>query len=114
MTVFIAFIKSYYPEIMIVLACSFGLFEHMEILQKEAIISAQESKIIVLSNDLKTQNDAILANKADYVVKTEQLPAQLTKIVTKYKTIYKTVDSITEDKNATCEDMVSKLNNTDL
>ena len=114
MTVFIAFVKSYYLEIMIVLACAFGLFEHMEILQKEATISVRDAKIETLVDSINMQNSAIIANKADYAEKLKQLPKENEKIVTKYQTIYKTVDSITEDKNATCEDMVSKLNNTDL
>ena len=88
--------------------------EDLRIEKLQSMVAEREKQISILSNDIKTQNDAILANKADSVVKTEQLPAQLTKIVTKYRTIYKTMDSITEDKNATCEDMVSKLNNTDL
>ena len=63
MTVFIAFVKSYYLEIMIVLACAFGLFEHMTVVEKEAMISAQDAKIETLVNSINMQNSSIIANK---------------------------------------------------
>ena len=80
MTVFIAFVKSYYLEIMIVLVCAFGLFEHMEILQKEEKISVRDAKIETLVNSINMQNSAIIANKADYAEKLKQLPKENEKI----------------------------------
>ena len=110
MTAFIAFVKAYYLEIMIVLACSFGLFEHMEILQKKAIISVLDAKIETLSNSINTQNSAIIANKADYTEKLKQLPKENEKIVTKYQTVFKTIEVIKEKKDENCSDAINDLN----
>ena len=110
MTVFIAFVKAYYLEIMIVLACSFGLFEHMEILQKEGVISAEDANITACTNLVESQNSAILANKADYEEKLKQLPKENEKINTKYQTIYKTIEVIKEKKDENCSDAINDLN----
>lgn len=110
MTVFIAFVKAYYLEIMIVLACAFGLFEHTEILQKEGVITAEDAKIGTLTNSINTQNSAITANKADYEEKLKQLPKENEKINTKYQTIYKTIEVIKEKKDENCSDAINDLN----
>ena len=110
MTVFIEFVKAYYPEIMIVLACSFGLFEHMEILQKEAVILVRDANITTCMTLIKNQNSAILANKADYSDKLKQLPKENEKIVTKYQTVYKTIEVIKEKKDENCSDAINDIN----
>ena len=110
MTVFIAFVKAYYLEIMIVLLCSIGLFEHMEILQKEAVISAQDANITTCMTLIKNQNSAILANKADYAENLKQLPKENEKIVTKYQTVFKTIEVIKEKKDENCSDAINDLN----
>lgn len=60
--------------------------------------------------DKELQSKTIEANRADVEVKLKELPEEKVRIETKYKTIYKNIESIKES-NATCDNILSDLNN---
>lgn len=86
----------------------------LKITNLQSQLDVKDMKIHTLGFDLKLSNDAALANKLDYEVKLKQLPKEIVKIHTVYVPKYQTIETITEDKNDTCEQMVANLNNTDL
>lgn len=64
-----------------------------------------------LNATVKLQSDNAIKNKADYEEKLKELPKEITKIQMRYQVIYKDIETITKDKNATCETSIAALDN---
>lgn len=88
--------------------------KNLKIAALQSAVDLKDIKINALGSDLKLSNDAALKNKADYDAKSKELPKEIIKIHTVYVDKVNTIETITEDKNDTCEQMVAKLNDTDL
>lgn len=101
---------SFWREALIVALSLTILFLYQELDIKKRDIALKDIEIQSARDALETQNKAVLQNKADYEVKLKELPKEMKQIEVKYKTVYKTIEAIKEDKNATCEKSISTLN----
>ena len=102
---------SFWREALLVALSLTILFLYQELDIKKRDIALKDIEIQSARDALETQNKAVLQNKADYEVKLKQLPKEMKQIEVKYQTIYKTIEAIKEDTNATCEDIVRSINN---
>lgn len=73
-------------------------------------VASEKAKRISVEQQLALQSQIIESNRVEYEKKMAALPQAMTKIETKYKIVYRNIEKIRGDKNATCANSLNNLN----
>jgi hypothetical protein len=101
-------IVAFWKEIVLVLlALSVVLlYQALELSKANTILC--EQNLTIVTSSLDRQNKAIKDNEQNKTA-LKEYPTVISKIETRYRTVYKTVEVI-KDSNESCDDIISNLN----
>ena len=99
----------HWRDVLLAIAFMAYMFEYNESKSLKQELLNEKITSDYLTSNLDMLNTQIDAIKVDYEDKLKALPKEITKIETRYKTIYQKVEVIKES-NASCEDTISHLN----
>ena len=105
-------IKDYVIAGLVALLLLGGGYYKIVVAGLEKDVAELEGKVQYKMAEVEMQNQAILQLAADYDKKLNESAQVKTEIQTRYKVIYKTIDTFVKDENATDCDNLRKFANT--